>query len=223
MSMSISLSEIEQKKEPLVIENFMSDLYCDMMTDIAKTNPQYGGLVWAYNEVVDDFLGTLKRNQTVVYLEDERTERGRTLSHRLPDEGSLSSPVAMRIAEHYGEHALTVASLMHIYMRDASFDRQKYHPPRINERDADVETLTLFLNDTDAEVVVFDRSFVGALPNELEEEHRYPCKKGTAIITDSTRFYSTVPPSSEDMVMIQIHFVRASNAKQKGHIVTRTL
>ena len=223
MSVSISLSDIEQKKAPLILEDFMSSLYCDMITRIAKTSPQHGGLVWSYNAIVDDFMGNLKREGKVVYLEDERTEQGYALSHRLSSEANLSSPVCMRLAEHYGEHILPVVSLVLTYLKDASFDRQKYHPPRISEKEEGVQTLTLFLNDTDGEIVVFDRSFVGALPTEVVEEHRYPCKKGTAIITDASRFYTTVPPSSEDMVVLQIHHVPANDAKKKGIDVTRSL
>lgn len=225
--MSISMEDIQNEALPTLIENFMSDLYCQNLDTVAKTSPQYAGLTWAYINGVDDFIGNFAKEGKIVAVEDDRTVYGDVLSCPLGQQGeptgALATPLHIRLADHIGEHVAPVHTNLYTFIKDQSFDREKYHPPRINDREGKMQTLTLFLNDTDGELILFDKTYMGAKPSSLTEKQRFQSNRGTAVITDANRFFTFLPPSSENMTVIQLHFLSASSAMNENLIVQRTI
>ena len=219
----ISLNDIENKTTPVVINNFLSDLHCDSILRSTKTDPGQGGLAYALMNIVDDMNGTLKGQGRISIVEDENTQYGTSLVSYLPLPNPIICHLSATSADHYGEHVRPAAGLISVFLKDSSFGEDKYHPPRILDKSGSLKTLTLFVNDTEGEVLVFDKTYVGATPKTVEVEHRYKCEKGTAIITSGNRYISTVPSRSDNMVLLQMHFVLASDALGQGAEVWSSL
>ena len=203
----ITIDDIEDRKEPVLIDNFMSDFYCDAVLQRAKTSGRLGGMLWSHTTIVDDHLGSFAKLKSVVSIEDENTSHGQGLSCDLEAYQLLASPLGLRTIEHEKSNIGVINTSVYVTFGDSSFDRDKYHPPRASVREPGVKTLTLFLEDTDGEVILFDKSYIGAKPKGLAVKHRYSCKKGTALIFDGNKFYSTLPPTKGNMYYTQLHYI----------------
>ena len=211
----ISLDDVQKETPPIIIENFMSDFYCDTTRVSTHSTSAYGGLEWNHSKIVDDFNNNLKMNNVTVYIEDDNTIEGQSLTHNFGMEQKVSPlvpPVTLQLAEYYeGNLGAITGVLMYKFLHDKTFDGKTYHCPRVDSREQEMQTLTLFLNTTDSELLVFDKHFLGARPKEVNVVERIPCVKGTAVIIDSNRFYSTTPSTTEDTCMMKIHFADIRN------------
>ena len=112
----ISLDDIQKDVPPEIIENFMSDLFCNSTRIATHSTSEYGGLKWNHTRIVDDFNYNLRINNAMVCIEDENSVEGQALTHafEVDDDGKASSlvpPVTLKLAEHY-EHLGAVAMTM---------------------------------------------------------------------------------------------------------------
>ena len=215
----ISIDDVIPKEEAVVIDNFMSDLYIDSILQRATTHPIYGGLIYAHTTVIDDIRGSLQKKKAISVVEDENTLPGRGLSHSFdtnPQCGEFVAPLKLAVAELEQQVVMTVNASLYVLLKDNSFGKDNYHPPRVSDREGSMKTLTLFLDDTDCELLLFDKTYIGATPKKLKLENRYSSKKGTAVIMESNRYFSTVPSSEEDSRIIQYHYITSERCTKQG-------
>jgi hypothetical protein len=180
--------------------NFVSSFYKeDLQSAIFSTE-----YAWVHH---DETAGGYNGN--FAWVADSNTEETSLFAHK-PDKSSKDiisyEPLIYRLQEVVG-HRIHVDRLKtNLMLPTTKKNLSSYNRPHIDHTVPYARTLLYYVNDSDGDTVLFDKTYTGSDPGELTVLHRFTPKAGDAILFDSFRYHASSAPTINKRSVINIIF-----------------
>jgi len=171
-------------------ENFYSQsLLKDLQSEVFSTSFQ-----WNYHDVTSGGPG-----EGVSWLEDKNTEDSSQLVSVILENSKifpLITPLIYKIKDIVGCQIYLdrVKVNLMLPLPNRKY-KLSYNRPHVDHQNANSKTLIYYLNDSDGETVLFDKTFTGSKIEELSVIERVTPKENLAILFDSNRYHASSNPT----------------------------
>jgi hypothetical protein len=185
-----------------LIDNLVSDFYKeDLQNGIFSSE-----FAWVhYDQTAGGF------NKNFSWIEDSNTEETSLLTHKpsrnLKDEIVSFDPLFYKVAELVGYRIHLLRVKINLMLPLKKLHPLSYNRPHIDHPDANAKTLLYYVNDSDGDTVIFDKTYTGEHPGELKIIERIRPKAGSAILFDSNRYHASSTPSIGKRSAINVIFL----------------
>ncbi len=149
-------------------------------------------------------------NGNFAWIEDEQTEET-DLFVQKPIPNSTTEllpfkPLIYTLQDMIGSRVHIERVKTNLMLPSVKLKKDSYNRPHVDHSAAYAKTLLFYVNDSDGDTFIFDKTYTGENPGKLEIVERITPKAGTAVLFDSYRYHASSTPTSGKRSAINIIF-----------------
>jgi len=162
-------------------------------------------ITWVHhNETAGGYNGNYS------WIDDANTEETDLFSYKPPkndNEKLFSYDVLIyTISELIGEMFELERIKTNLMLPKSKYKPDGYNRPHVDYPESGMKTFLLYLNDSDGDTFIFDKTYTGEDPGEMNMIERVTPKQNTAILFDSNRYHASSIPTLNQRSVINVVF-----------------